>query len=155
MKVHKHMFKLCVRCQNNVHVLIEQTVKKLIDEHKVVFDVVLSDFAEVRLHDGHHFRQKLKHQRRIDVLFGRHRQPYVRPFYMEKAGSGDVSDWRSDLLPRMDYVHTECIHCIPPVRNYNRKPHISAKLTPELHQIKILTQTWNQILQIFLTYGWH
>ena len=94
----------------------QPTVEQFVDEHKVVLDVVLRHFAEVRLHDRDHLSEEFKDESRVHVLFGRHRQPDVRPFDVKETRPSDVCDWRTHLLPGMDHVHSERVHRIPPAQ---------------------------------------
>lgn len=90
------------------------TIQQLIDEDKVVLDVFLADLAKVGGHDITHLVEELKHHSGIDILLGDGSQPDGGAFDVEEAGPGDVGDRRADLLPGMDDIHSECVHCIPP-----------------------------------------
>lgn len=95
----------------------QPTIKQFIDKHKVVLDVILCHFSKIRLHDGHHLSQELKDESCIDILFGGDRQPDVGPFDVKETRPSNVGDWRTNLLPRMDHVHSERIHRIPPTQH--------------------------------------
>lgn len=102
------------------------TIKQFIDEHKVVFDVLLTDLAKVGRHNITHFVEELKHHGSIDILLGDSCQPDVGTFDMEKAGPGNVGHRGSNLLPGVNHVHAEGVHSITPgmqerVRQRNRR----------------------------------
>lgn len=88
------------------------TVQQLVDEHKVVLDVLLADLAKVGRHDITHLVEKLEHHRCVDILLGDCCQPDVGTLDVEKTGAGDIGHGRSDLLPSMNHVHAEGVHCI-------------------------------------------
>lgn len=90
------------------------TVEQLIDEHKVVLDVLLADLAKVGCHDVTHLVQELEHHGGVDILLSDGCQPDVGALHVEKAGTGDVGHRRSDLLSCVDHVHTERVHCVAP-----------------------------------------
>ena len=92
------------------------TVEQLVDEDKVVLDVLLRDLAEVRLHDADDLEQELEHHRCVHILLRHGRQPDVGTLYVEEAGARDVRDGRTDLLSRVDHVHAERVDGIPPAR---------------------------------------
>lgn len=91
------------------------TIEQLVDQHKVVLDVLLADLAKVRRHDVTHLVEELEHHGSVDILLGDGRQPDVGAFNMEEAGAGDVGHRGSDLLPGVDHIHTERIDGIAPV----------------------------------------
>lgn len=86
------------------------TIQQLIDEHKVVLDVLLADLAKVGRHDVTHFVEELEHHGSVDILLGDGRQPDVGAFDVEEAGAGDVGHWGSHLLPGVNHVHAERVH---------------------------------------------
>lgn len=90
------------------------TIQQLIDEHKVVLDVLLADLAEVGGHDVTHFVKELKHHGGVDILLGDGCQPDVGALHVEEAGAGNIGYRRSNLLPGVDHVHAERIHSITP-----------------------------------------
>lgn len=90
------------------------TIEQLVDEHKVVLDVLLTDLAKVGRHDVTHFVQELEHHGGVDILLGDGRQPDVGALDMEEAGTGNVGDRGPDLLPGVNHVHAEGIHGISP-----------------------------------------
>lgn len=99
---------------NITNKLSSPTIQQLVDEHKVVLDVLLADLAKVGCHDVTHFVEELEHHGGVDILLGDGRQPDVGALDMEEAGAGDVGDRGPNLLPGMNHVHTERIHRIPP-----------------------------------------
>lgn len=90
------------------------TVQQLVDEHKVVLDVLLADFAKVGRHDVAHLVEELEHHGGVDVLLGDRRQPDVGTLDMEEAGAGDVGHRGAHLLPGVNHVHAEGVHGITP-----------------------------------------
>lgn len=90
------------------------TIEQLVDEHKVVLDVLLTDLAKVGCHDVAHFVQELEHHGGIDILLGDGCQPDIGALDMEEAGTGNVGDRGPNLLPGMNHVHAEGIHSISP-----------------------------------------
>ena len=95
-------------------ILIPVTVQQLVDEDKVVLDVLLADLPKVGSHDITHLVEELKHHGSIDVLLGDGGQPDVGALDVEKGGAGDVGDRGAHLLPGVDHVHTERIHRVTP-----------------------------------------
>jgi len=89
---------------------VEYLVKQLVDEHKVVLDVLLVDLAEVRLHDLCEPYEELEHHGAVDVLFGDGRQPNVGPADVEERRARNVGDRRPDLLAGVYDVHAERVH---------------------------------------------
>lgn len=90
------------------------TVQQLVDEHKVVLDVLLADLAKVGRHDVAHLVQELEHHGGVDILLGDGRQPDVGALDVEEAGAGDVGDRGAHLLPGVDHVDAEGVHGVPP-----------------------------------------
>lgn len=90
------------------------TIQQLVDEHKVVLDVLLADLAKVGRHDVTHLVEELEYHGGVDILLGDGRQPDVGALDMEEAGAGNVGHRGSNLLPGVNYVHAECVHCITP-----------------------------------------
>lgn len=90
------------------------TIQQLIDEHKVVLDVLLADLAEVGRHHVAHFVKELKHHGGVDVLLGDGSQPYVGALDVEEAGAGDVGHRGPNLLPGVNHVHAERVHRVTP-----------------------------------------
>lgn len=116
---YKKMFDTTYNVQQKKNCLMlrsqsSPTIQQLIDEHKVVLDVLLADLAKVGRHDVTHFVEKLKHHGGVDVLLGDCCQPDVGALHVEEAGAGDVSHRGPDLLPGVDHVHAERVHGIPP-----------------------------------------
>lgn len=97
------------------------TIQQLIDQHKVVLDVLLADLAEIGSHDVAHLVEELKHHGGVDILFGDRCQPDVGALDVEEAGAGYVGDRGAHLLPSVDHVHSERVHCITPVGGVCRK----------------------------------
>lgn len=95
-----------------------RTVQKLIDQHKVVLNVLLADLAKIGRHDVTHFIKELEHHGRVDILLGDGSQPDVGAFDMEETGAGDVGDGRADLLPRVDHVNAKSVHRVPPAERW-------------------------------------
>ena len=71
----------------------ELTIQKLIDEDKVVLDILLAYFAKVGLHDFTHFKQELKHHFGVDILLSDRGQPDVGSLDVEERGAGNVGHW--------------------------------------------------------------
>lgn len=92
------------------------TVQQLVDEHKVVLDVLLADFAKVGGHDVTHLVKELEHHGGVDVLLGDGRQPDIGALDMEEAGAGDVGHRGSHLLPGVNHIHTEGVYRITPAK---------------------------------------
>lgn len=92
----------------------QPTVQQLVDEHKVVLDVLLADFAEVGGHDVAHLVEELEDHGGVDVLLGDGRQPDVGAFDMEEAGAGDVGHRGSHLLPGVNHVDAEGVDRVAP-----------------------------------------
>lgn len=90
------------------------TIEQLVDEHKVVLDVLLADLAKVGCHDVAHLIQELEHHGGVDILLGDGRQPDVGALDVEEAGAGDVGDRGAHLLPGVDHVDAEGVHGVPP-----------------------------------------
>lgn len=98
----------------NVCNIDHPTIQQLVDEHKVVLDVLLADLAEIGRHDVAHLVKELEHHGGVDILLGDRRQPDVGTLDMEEAGTGDVGYGGSNLLPSVDHVHTERVHRVAP-----------------------------------------
>lgn len=90
------------------------TIEQLVDEHKVVLDVLLADLAKVGCHDVAHLVKELEHHGGVDILLCDRRQPDVGALDMEEAGAGNISHRGPDLLPCMDHVYAERIDCVAP-----------------------------------------
>lgn len=89
------------------------TIEELVDEHKVVLDVLLGDLAKVGLHDVDDLEEELKDHGSVDILLGHCGEPYVGPLYVEERGPGDVGNRRPDLLPRVYHVNPEGVDGVP------------------------------------------
>jgi len=89
---------------------VEYLVEQLVDEHKVVLDVLLVDLAEVRLHDLREPYEKLEYHGTVDVLLSDGGQPNVGPADVKERSARDVGDRRADLLARVYDVHAERVH---------------------------------------------
>jgi hypothetical protein len=61
-----------------------------------------------------HLKEELKHHGRVDILLGDSGHPDIGTADVEEACAGNVGHRRADLLPRVDHIHTECVHCITP-----------------------------------------
>ncbi len=94
--------------------LCSPTIQQLVDEHKVVLDILLADLAKISRHDVTHLVEELEHHGSIDILLGDCCQPDIGAFDMEEAGAGDVGHGRSNLLPGVNHVHAKRIHGIAP-----------------------------------------
>lgn len=68
------------------------TIQKLVDQHKVVLDVLLADLAEICSHDVTHLVEELEDHGGVDILLGDGSQPDVGALDVEEAGAGDVGD---------------------------------------------------------------
>lgn len=90
------------------------TIQQLVDEHKVILDVLLADLAKVCRHDVTHLVEEFEHHGGVDILLGDGRQPDVGALDMEKAGAGNVGHRGSNLLAGVNHVHTERVHRITP-----------------------------------------
>lgn len=97
------------------------TVQQLVDQHKVVLDVLLADFAKVGRHDVAHLVQELKYHGGVDILLGDGRQPDVGALDVEEAGAGDVGHRGSHLLPGVNHVHAEGVDRVTPGNRKARK----------------------------------
>ena len=64
---------------------VDNLIQNLVDEDKVVLDVLLTNFAEVVLHHLDHFKEELKDHGGVDILLGDGRQPQVGPLDVEDA----------------------------------------------------------------------
>lgn len=106
------------------------TIEQLVDEHKVVLDVLLADLAKVGRHDVAHLVQELEHHGGVDILLGDGRQPDVGALDVEEAGAGDVGDRGADLLPGVDHVHAEGVHGVPPGTRQWERRRVSADCFP-------------------------
>lgn len=112
---HKEKSLLISTYNNNFDsVCLSPTVQELVDEHKVVLDVLLADLAKVGRHDVTHLIEELEHHGGVDILLGDSRQPDVGALDMKEAGAGDVGHRGSNLLPGVNHVHAERIHCVTP-----------------------------------------
>jgi len=89
---------------------VEYLVEQLVDEHKVVFDVLLVDLAEIRLHDLREPYEELEYHGTVDVLLGDRGQPDVGPADVEERRARNVGDRRADLLAGVYDVHAERVH---------------------------------------------
>jgi hypothetical protein len=54
-----------------------RTIEQLVDQHKVVLDVLLGDLAKVVLHNIDDFQQKLEHHCGVNILLCDGSQPDV------------------------------------------------------------------------------
>lgn len=68
------------------------TIQKLVDEHKVVFDVLFTDLSKIGSHHITHFVEELEDHRCINILLGDGSQPDIGTFDMEETGASDVGD---------------------------------------------------------------
>lgn len=107
------------------------TVQQLVNQYKIVLDVLLGDLAEVRLHHFDDLQQELEHHRGVDILLRHSRQPDVRSLQqnfhqnslhfrpqqshlnVEETRPGDVRNRRPHLLTRMDHINPKSIHRVP------------------------------------------
>ena len=62
---------------------VNDLIKNLIDQDKVVLHVLLADLAEVVLHHLDKLQQELEHHGGVHVLLGHRRQPQVRSLDVE------------------------------------------------------------------------
>ena len=88
---------------------IEYLVQQLVNQHKIVFHVLLADLAEVALHDLADLPEKLEYHRRIHVLLRHRGDPNVRLLDVKERGARNVGHRRPDLLSGMNDVHPERI----------------------------------------------
>ena len=91
---------------------VNNLIQDLVDEDKVVLDVLLADLAKVVLHDLDHLEEELKYHSGVDILLGDRGQPQVGPLDVEVGGAGNVGHGGPDLAPGVDNIHTEGIHSI-------------------------------------------
>jgi len=99
---------------------IALTVQQLVDENKVVLDILLADLAEVRLHHVAHLNEELKHHRRVHVLLRDGREPDIGATNVKERRACNVCDRGTHLLARVDDIHSKCVHCIATFEeNYN------------------------------------
>lgn len=110
------------------------TIQKLVDEDKVVLDVLLADLAEVGRHHIAHLVEELEHHGGVDILLGDGSQPDVGALDVEEAGACDVGDGRADLLASVDHVNPECINRVPPAKNMHKQ-----KLAHEQNTLKSIS----------------
>jgi len=89
---------------------VKYLVEQLVDENKVVLDVLLVDLTKVRLHDLRETYEELEYHGTVDILLGDSGQPDVGPTDVEERSARDVGDWRADLLARVYNVHAESVH---------------------------------------------
>lgn len=108
--IFKHNKRLTFQFQSRQ---LDINVKQLVDEHKVVLDVLLGHLAEVLRHHIDHAVQELEHHNGIDVGPGHGAQPDAAALHVEEARARNVSNGRAHLLARVDYVHAERVHDIP------------------------------------------
>ena len=118
-------YGMCVERSKNCNQPHRPTVQQLIDEHKVVLDVLLRDLAEVGLHDTDDLEEELKHHGCIDILLCDGREPDVGSFDVEETRACNVCDRRAHLLACMNHVHSECVNSIPPANIHNNTLHIT------------------------------
>lgn len=93
---------------------VQDLVQQLVDEHKVVLDVLLADLAKVGLHHLTHLEQELKDHGGVDILPGHCRQPDVGPLDVEEGCPRYVGHGTAHLLSGMDHIHPERVHRIAP-----------------------------------------
>ena len=91
---------------------VHNLIQNLVDEDKVVLDVLLADFAKVVLHHLDHLEEELEHHGGVDILLGDGGQPQVGPLDVEVGGPGNVGHWGPDLAPGVDHIHPEGVHSI-------------------------------------------
>ena len=88
------------------------TIQKLVDQNKIVLDVLLSDLTKVGVHYKNHLVEELKHHRSVHILLRDGRQPHVVSLYVKETCPRHVCYRRSNWLARMNYLHAECVDCI-------------------------------------------
>lgn len=100
--------------------LNELTIKKLINEDKIVFNPFFCDFSKVGNHNLHSTVQELEHHSSIDILPCDSSQPDISLPYVEETCPGNVGDWWTHLAPGMDDIHTKRIHSISTNKDKNQ-----------------------------------
>lgn len=60
------------------------TIKKFIDENKIVFDVLLGDLSKVGLHHIDDLEEEFKNHGSVDILLCDGSKPNIGPLYVEE-----------------------------------------------------------------------
>ena len=86
---------------------IQYFVQQLVNQDKVVLDVLLGDFSEVVPHDLDDLVEELEDEGGVDVLLGNGRNPNVDALHVKEARTRDVGHWGPNLLARVNDVHAK------------------------------------------------
>lgn len=107
--------------ESSLHLWSSLTIQQLVDEHKVVLDILLTDLPKVGRHDITHLVEELEHHSSVDILLGDSSQPDVGALDMKEASAGDVGDRGAHLLSGVDHIHAERVHGIASDEKDNTK----------------------------------
>ena len=86
---------------------IQDFVQQLVDQDKVVLDVLLGNFAEVISHDFDDLVEELEYEGGVDILLGHGRDPNVDALHVKEARARDVRHRGTNLLTRVNDVNAK------------------------------------------------
>lgn len=138
ISIYKKKSKIYLLPQEKQNIIwkLKPTVKKFIDEYKVILYILLTNLSKVGLHALDDFKKEFKDHRCIDILLCDRRHPNIRPlqnkyilnfsYYdivwpinnnitylnMEEGSAGNIRHWWSNLLSSMDDIHPESVHSV-------------------------------------------
>ena len=91
---------------------VHDLIQDLVDEYKVILDILLADLPEVILHDIDHLQEELEDHGGVDILLGDGSEPEVGSLDVKVRCSRNVRHRRPHLAPGVDNVDSECVHSI-------------------------------------------
>ena len=87
---------------------IQDLVQQLVNQDKVVLDVLLGNFSEIISHDLDDLVEELEYEGGVDILLGHSRDPNVDALHVKEARARDVGHWGPNLLTRVNDVNAKC-----------------------------------------------
>ena len=88
---------------------IQNLIQQLVNQDKVVLNILLVDLTKVTLHDFNHLGEEFEHQHRVHILLCDGTQPDVASFCVKEAGPGNVCDRGAHTLSCVDYIDAKSV----------------------------------------------
>jgi hypothetical protein len=85
----------------NAPVSITHTVEQFVDEHKVILNIFLVQFAKIRLHCVRESIEKLEYHCRVDILSTDSANPYIAAFDVKKRCTRHIRHRCANLEKRL------------------------------------------------------